>query len=491
MTSAAVKISGPVHGGQRGVPFDISQLDLPALGYAEDEYFLSGIATCYRRLDGDAARWDVARWDVAPKGTAPFRTRMLVRRPADPGRFNGTVVVEWLNVSAFMDASVEWTYTHTELIRGGYAWAGVSAQQAGVTGSPYPGQAAPGGGLKGWDPGRYGDLDHPGDDYCYDIFTQAGQALRSLGPEEPLAELAGARLVAAGQSLGAYRLGTYVNAVDPIAGVYDGYLLHSRPNGAAPVEMPKVLKPRDATALEPVPLRPGLRVPVLALATETDVITLGHVRVRQDDTEHFRLWEVAGTAHADTYAEAGIADTGSLPAGQLARALRPRPTLAGTAQDHLVNSAPQHHYVANAAVAWLHKWVHDGTLPPAAPRLDVVDGDGTPALGLDEHGNATGGIRTPWADVPIATLSGIWPGSDPLSILFGCTRPFPTATLHRLYRDQADYLHAFEASLKRVTAAGFLLPADEPDIMALAAEQYVLAEREGQAGGQAGATSWP
>lgn len=94
---------------------------------------------------------------------------MLVRRPAEAGRFNGTVVVEWLNVSAFMDASVEWTYTHTELIRGGYAWAGVSAQHAGVTGSPYPGQAAPGGGLKGWDPERYGDLSHPGDDYSYDI----------------------------------------------------------------------------------------------------------------------------------------------------------------------------------------------------------------------------------------------------------------------------------------------------------------------------------
>jgi hypothetical protein len=89
MTSAAVEISGPVHGGQRGGPFDISKLDLPALGYVEEEYFLSGIATCYRRLDATGA----ARWDVAPKGTAPFRTRMLVGRPADSGRFNGTVVV--------------------------------------------------------------------------------------------------------------------------------------------------------------------------------------------------------------------------------------------------------------------------------------------------------------------------------------------------------------------------------------------------------------
>jgi hypothetical protein len=473
MTSAAAEISGPVRSGRQGVPFDISRLDLPALGYVEEEYFLSGTATCYRRL-GPAG---TARWDVAPRATAPFRTRILVRRPAEAGRFNGTVVVEWLNVSAFMDASVEWTYTHTELIRGGYAWAGVSAQHAGVTGSPHPGQAAPGGGLKGFDPERYGELSHPGDDYSYGIFTQAGQALRSCGAGGPLAELAGARLVAAGQSLAAYRLATYINAVDPIAGAYDGYLLHSRPDGAAPLELPTVVKPGAATALEPVPLRPDLRVPVLALQTETDVITLGQFSIRQDDTGRFRLWEVAGTAHADTYAEAGITDTGNLPAGQLAQALRPRTALAGTAQDHLVNSAPQHHYVATAAVSWLHKWVHDGILPPAAPRLSVTR-DGTPALVPDEHGNATGGIRTPWVDVPLATLSGVCAGSDPLTILFGSTRPFPAATIHRLYPGQAAYLNAFETSLKAATGAGFLLPADEPAIMSLAAEQYLSAERE-------------
>lgn len=74
--------------------------------------------------------------------------------------------------------------------------------------------------------------------------------------------------------------------------------------------------------------------------------------------------------------------------------------MAPDQRKHLVNSAPQHHYVANAAVAWLHKWLHDGTLPPTAARLNVTADDGTPALALDEHGNAAGGIRTPWVDVP-------------------------------------------------------------------------------------------
>ena len=39
----------------------------------------------------------------ADDGRFPYRTRMIVRRPADPADFNGTVVVEWQNVKAQFD----------------------------------------------------------------------------------------------------------------------------------------------------------------------------------------------------------------------------------------------------------------------------------------------------------------------------------------------------------------------------------------------------
>ena len=65
---------------------------------------------------------------------ADFRTRMLVRRPSDPQRFSGTVVVEWNNVSAGIDASPDWILLHRHLAAQGHAWVGMSAQKAGIDG---------------------------------------------------------------------------------------------------------------------------------------------------------------------------------------------------------------------------------------------------------------------------------------------------------------------------------------------------------------------
>ena len=84
---------------------------------------------------------------------------MVVYRPSDPKKFNGTVVVEWLNVSGGLDADPDWTQTHNELIRDGFAWVGVSAQAQGVnqlkcstTAPPSAQCPAPG------DPTRYASL---------------------------------------------------------------------------------------------------------------------------------------------------------------------------------------------------------------------------------------------------------------------------------------------------------------------------------------------
>ena len=56
-----------------------------------------------------------------------------MRRPEDAARFNGTVVVEWMNVSAG-ESAPDWDYLNPELMREGYAWVGVSAQALGVDG---------------------------------------------------------------------------------------------------------------------------------------------------------------------------------------------------------------------------------------------------------------------------------------------------------------------------------------------------------------------
>lgn len=223
MDSTAPTLIGP----RTGTPFSLGALDLAALGYREEEYFVSGTATAFRS-PGPMPADGVC--PIVPDASAAYTTRVLVRRPVDRGRFNGVLFMEWFNVSGGVDADVDWLYTHTELIRDGFGWVGVSAQHAGITGRRRPDGRAPAGGLQARDPDRYGALVHPGDDFSYDIFSQAGRAVREAMP--------GSLLIASGVSQSAYRLTTYINAVDPIAQVYDGFFVHSRAGACAPLVLP-------------------------------------------------------------------------------------------------------------------------------------------------------------------------------------------------------------------------------------------------------------
>ena len=194
------KLSGPVTGGERGAPFSLPALDLDARGYMAEEFFLQGNASAYRLADG-AEHTSDGRWKTErEKDTEPYTTRMLVVRPKSQGDFNGTVIVHWQNVTAGYELG---TVTDDEYLRG-YAWVGVSAQKIGVHGFPGP-EAA---GLKQWDPARYESLDHPGDAYSYDIFTQAARAIgpkRETSPIDPMGGLEVERLIAVGASQSASR----------------------------------------------------------------------------------------------------------------------------------------------------------------------------------------------------------------------------------------------------------------------------------------------
>ena len=103
--------------------------DPAVVGYEQSEVFLSGIASAYSRPRRSAPMGSTAS---AATSMAPYTTRAVVMRPIDPRRFNGTVVVEWLNVCGGADAGPDWTLAHNELVRDGFAWVGVSAQKVGV-----------------------------------------------------------------------------------------------------------------------------------------------------------------------------------------------------------------------------------------------------------------------------------------------------------------------------------------------------------------------
>jgi hypothetical protein len=444
-------VTGPITGG-RGMMATATPIDLDAAGYLEEEYFISGEATAYGPvgelgLDG--------RWEAQPVATAPFTTRFVVRRPADPAAFNGVVVVEWFNASSDVDIDIDFVFAGEELLRGGYAWVGVTAQAIGIEGDGTTSPFGPGAlGLQAWDGERYAELAHPGDEFSYDIFTAVGESLRSPGDVDPLDGLDVEHLLATGESQSAFRLLTYANAVAPLAGVYDGILIHSRGGSGAP------LGPSDTMLGGDVPLaaqvRTDLDVPVLQVQTETDLIALvptsPFTAARQPDSGTVRTWEVAGTAHADSYYLARLSEQGL-------RQFDGFLDLSGVLGT--MNSGPQN-FVMNAAVRWLWQWAAEGTEPPSAPPIEVAGG----AIVRDGDGNAIGGLRTPQVDVPLATLTG-----EGMSMV-GRTVPFDDATLAARYGDEAGYLAAFTRALDATIEAGFLLEDDRAAILADAAERY-------------------
>ena len=454
--------------------------DLATFGYQETEFSAEGSATSYE-LQGE--RGADGRWDVAPGTEAPFRTRFVVRRPIDPERFSGTVVVEWHNVSAGIDAAPDWGFFHRHLAAQGYAWVGVSAQKVGIDGGGFVESIH----LKLLAPERYSELEHPGDAWSFDMFTQVGALLRGPVEENPLGGLVPDQVLAAGESQSAACLVTYINAVDPHAQLFDGFFVHGRPGAGVSIDGVFISATRGeameatrrAISSKGERIREDARVPVLVLQSETDVILLGGGLAEQPDSGQVRVWEMAGAAHADTYTvSAGRHDDGTLSAERFAELLRPTTNLMIGQTDTPINAGPQQHYVAQAALAHLARWAAGGEPPPAAARLEVDD-EGT-GYRHDGHGLARGGIRTPWVEAPTAVMGGLGQSGESFAMLFGRTEPFDEATLLTLYPGGKDeYLQRFGVSLDATIAAGFLLREDREEILGLAAASYPLVVADG------------
>jgi hypothetical protein len=439
-----------------GAPTNVftTLFDLGTVGYRQSELFVSGTASAYAPT---APLTPDGKWSVAPVAPQPFTTRVVVYRPVDPKRFNGTVFVEWLNVTGGLDAGPGWTAAHNELIRRGFAYVGVSAQAGGLNAT------------KSANPARYESLNHPGDSYSYDIFSQVGQEVR----DQAATVLGGLRprfVLASGESQSAMRLTTYVNAVQPLVHAFDGFLVHSRFRNGEPISQAPLV---SAPVPSPTVTRDDLDVPVLVVQMETDVAR-GSFAARQPDTDRYRLWEVAGTAHADTYTLGiGFNDVGD---GSAAKAMfqtmrTPPVTAAIFTCGSPINTGPQHWVVENAAYR-LHLWVKNAKLPAIAPRLNV-DSASPFAFALDANGNVEGGVRTPHVDAPVAKLSGLGQTGSSFCGLFGTTVPFPAAKLAALYPTHTKFTSAWKRATAAAVKAGFISPAGGRELKAAGAASTV------------------
>ena len=326
-------------------------------------------------------------WTVAPRERAV--------QDAHPGlsadrrrSFNGTVVVEWLNVSGGLDAAPDWTTAHTELIREGYAWVGVSAQLVGVEGG---GAAIPG---LPTSASRARTRSATGRSAIPATASRTTCSRRrpgdpSPGGVDPLGGLTLERLIAAGESQSAFRLVTYVNAIHPLTRVYDGFLIHSRGGGGAPLSQtpqPAIAMPRSAR------IRSDLDVPVLIFETETDLITLGcpGAPARQRRSSASGRWPEPRTPTRYTLV-VGCRDLGDSPdAAKVLVTTKPIPGIIECSQP--INSGPQH-CVLNAAFAALDRWV--AAAARRRRRRACRSAGRRPLRPRRRTATSRGGIRTP------------------------------------------------------------------------------------------------
>ncbi len=443
---AKYKLTGPVQ-----PDFFINLgIGLDAPGYQKKEFFLSGTAQSYTPslpLPTDGKLVVTADPEVAGGN---YKTRLVVLRPIDAGQFNGTVIVEWLNVTAGADVPTDWIMARNEFIRSGYAYVGVSAQAVGVNALKTGAATA----------ARYGTLLHPGDSYSFSIFSRAG-LLAGETASVLLGGLTAERVIATGESQSASRMVTYINAVQPIEQVYDAFFVHSRSGSGSAIRQSPLVPAISYPS--PAPIRDDLSVPVMVVQAEGDVIN-SNLTARQPDTSLFRSWELAGTSHADAYTLQGLNDSGD-GSGALAMFGYMRAPSNPFGCDSPIN-AGGHHWALQAAYDGLDKWLRTGVAPPVGPLLDVVSS--TPVvLNRDANGNALGGVRSPHVDAPVATLDSV-NGGIFFCRLFGRTTPLTPAQILVLYPTKADFLDQWSDAIGVNVAAGFLLPADVNELEAAA-----------------------
>jgi hypothetical protein len=364
----------------------------------------------------------------------------MVRTPAQT-KFNGTLVVEWTNVTVGADFEFANAEASEYLLREGYAVAVVSAQRVGVER------------LKTWSPTRYAGLSVDvnacgaagttgiaGTSLCtddplsFDIFTQISQALKQNagGSGAPMPGLVVQDVIAVGQSQSAFRLQSYYNGIQPLAGVINGFAYWDLSNQ----------------------LRSDLKVPAISAQSEALALIVGPWTT----SEFTRRWDVAGSTHASLYAsqyiDAIVARDQSIigPGGPISFTQWVEPTCTTLPPFTTVNVG----LVFSNAIDSVRRWIRTGV--PAAPSINF-ERDVSGALVRDVDGKVKGGIRLAQFTAPTADQQAPNGTMFPCSIS-GWHRDYTPAELKSLYGDHGNYVAQVTNAMVKAATDGYILAAD-------------------------------
>lgn len=460
------QITGPIKVTATSYPFGAANHtripeNLAAIGYVEEEYFVSGLANVYT--------WPAPGPAVVRTANAPYTTRILVRRPAKVAKFSGNVVVEPLNPSNLFDLNLGWGLMHDQLIRNGDVWVGITIK-------PVSMQT-----LKTFNPTRYKPLamDNPlplsdpancatvpsdssrttENGLAWDIYSQVGELLRSTSAKSPVYysgkkpqhEL---KLYGFGYSQTGGYMYDYINAVAPRAvqqtgrSIYDAYIVAVAGGafaGIYPINqceaIPAVTDPRLQFS--------NVGVPIIHVMSQSDYL-LGITARRPDSdvpTDAYRQYEMAGAAHATpTELNFSAAPADIIKGG---RAVPPMDC----------NEGPRSRFPSaiffDAMLQNLNQWVRKGIAPPHGSPIVVQNN----APVLDRWGNVVGGLRSPFLDVPTSTWYGSSTGAS-FCFIAGHEVPFSQTLLQQIYPSHGAYVKAVKKDTKALVKQRFITSYD-------------------------------
>ena len=448
--------------------------DLSDVGYVEEEYLVSGLANVYT--------WPAPGPAIVRTPGAPYTTRMLVRRPANSARFSGNVIVEILNPSNSFDLNIGWGMMNRQIVASGDAWVG-------VTGKPIAIDA-----LRNFDPVRYGSLsmanplplNHPQnclnpvntvtpasrtteDGLVWDIYSQVGAWVRSSDASNPLAHASGSQKITPvkhvygfGYSQTAGYQFDYVNGIQPLViasdgqPMYDGYIVAAGSGRFVGLVAINQCERIPAGVVDPRFQFTNAGTPIIHAMTQSDY--LNHVALRRPDGDTYpdlyRHYDMSGTGHAtpdELFYSAAPAD--------IIKAGRAVPPLS-------CNQGPRSrfpsHIFFDAFLRNLQEWVEAGVAPPPGAVIAVQSGPPVSPV-LDEFGNVTGGLRSPYLDVPTSRWNGSSTGAS-FCFIAGHEVPFTQAQLDELYKSHGAYVNEVAKSISDLVRDRVITKSDGTDL---------------------------
>jgi hypothetical protein len=289
----------------------------------------------------------------------------------------------------------------------------------------------------------------------WDIFSQIAAWARSNDIIKPIDRIQ--CVYGYGYSQSGFDLQTYIDAVHPLAKqangnpIFDGFLIATGFNSPAPIN--QCSPPPSGSRAGQIK---NAGVPIIRMASNSEILLASVQAGRRADSDQpqdrFREYEIAGAAHASQ----SELDFGPAYADILAAGASMPPLTAGFGPRSPLNLG----IFQNAAFANLDLWARKNVPPPPGALINFQNG----APVLDQFGNYTGGVRSPYLDVPTAQWFASSPGPG-LNFLLGYVHPFDGQHLKPLYDSHERYVDDVVNTTRRLVLQRYLTRDDGEEII--------------------------